>query len=46
MNSESAARHVVLVHGGFVAGFAPDQGESVNMLIAGFPADGPQPPTG
>ena len=24
--------------------FAPDKGESVNTLIAGFPADGPQPP--
>jgi pimeloyl-ACP methyl ester carboxylesterase len=28
----------------YVAGFAPDAGESVNTLIAGFPADGPQPP--
>jgi len=29
---------------GYIAGFAPDQGESVGTLIAGFPADGPQPP--
>jgi pimeloyl-ACP methyl ester carboxylesterase len=28
----------------YIAGFAPDQGESVNNLIAGFPQDGPQPP--
>jgi pimeloyl-ACP methyl ester carboxylesterase len=28
----------------YVAAFAPDKGESVNALIAGFPADGPQPP--
>ena len=28
----------------YVAGFVPDQGESVNTLIAGFPTDGPQPP--
>jgi len=28
----------------YVAAFAPDKGESVNGLIAGFPADGPQPP--
>ncbi len=28
----------------YVAAFAPDKGESVNSLIAGFPADGPQPP--
>ena len=28
----------------YVAAFAPDQGESVGSLIAGFPADGPQPP--
>src|ERR1700728_1210385 len=28
----------------YIAGFAPDKGESVNTLIAGFPADGPQPP--
>lgn len=28
----------------YVAAFAPDAGESVNTLIAGFPTDGPQPP--
>jgi pimeloyl-ACP methyl ester carboxylesterase len=28
----------------YVAAFAPDKGESVNTLIAGFPTDGPQPP--
>ncbi len=27
----------------YVAAFAPDTGESVGSLIAGFPADGPQP---
>ena len=28
----------------YIAAFAPDKGESVSTLIAGFPADGPQPP--
>ena len=28
----------------YVCAFAPDKGESVSSLIAGFPADGPQPP--
>jgi pimeloyl-ACP methyl ester carboxylesterase len=28
----------------YIAAFAPDKDESVNTLIAGFPADGPQPP--
>ncbi|WP_406229849.1 alpha/beta fold hydrolase [Nocardia sp. NBC_01009] len=28
----------------YVTAFAPDKGESVNTLIAGFPQDGPQPP--
>ena len=28
----------------YICAFAPDKGESVNALIAGFPADGPQPP--
>ena len=28
----------------FIAAFAPDKDESVGSLIAGFPADGPQPP--
>ena len=28
----------------YIAAFVPDQGESVNSLIGGFPTDGPQPP--
>jgi hypothetical protein len=28
----------------YIAAFAPDKGESVNSLIASFPAGGPQPP--
>ena len=28
----------------YITAFAPDKGESVDSLIAGFPADGPQPP--
>jgi pimeloyl-ACP methyl ester carboxylesterase len=28
----------------YIAAFMPDQGESVNTLIGGFPTDGPQPP--
>jgi pimeloyl-ACP methyl ester carboxylesterase len=28
----------------YITAFAPDQGESVSALIAGFPTDGPQPP--
>jgi pimeloyl-ACP methyl ester carboxylesterase len=28
----------------FIAGFVPDQGESVTTLISGFPQDAPQPP--
>ena len=28
----------------YVCAFAPDKDESVGSLIAGFPADGPQPP--
>jgi pimeloyl-ACP methyl ester carboxylesterase len=28
----------------YIAAFAPDKDESVSTLIAGFPADGPQPP--
>jgi len=28
----------------YITAFAPDKGESVNSLIAGFPKDGPQPP--
>jgi pimeloyl-ACP methyl ester carboxylesterase len=28
----------------YITAFMPDQGESVNTLIDGFPSDGPQPP--
>jgi pimeloyl-ACP methyl ester carboxylesterase len=28
----------------YITAFAPDKGESVNTLLAGFPAGGPQPP--
>jgi pimeloyl-ACP methyl ester carboxylesterase len=28
----------------YISAFAPDKNESVNTLISGFPADGPQPP--
>ena len=28
----------------YITAFAPDEGESVSTLIAGFPSDGPQPP--
>ena len=28
----------------YVTAFVPDAGESVNTLLSGFPADGPQPP--
>ena len=28
----------------YIAAFGPDEGESVNSLIGGFPTDGPQPP--
>jgi len=28
----------------YICAFAPDKDESVNTLISGFPADGPQPP--
>jgi pimeloyl-ACP methyl ester carboxylesterase len=28
----------------YIAAFAPDAGESVGSLVAGFPQDGPQPP--
>jgi hypothetical protein len=29
----------------YVTAFAPDKGKPVNTLTAGFPADGPRPPT-
>lgn len=28
----------------YITAFAPDQGESVNTILGGFPQDGPQPP--
>ena len=28
----------------YITAFAPDKSESVNTLLAGFPADAPQPP--
>jgi pimeloyl-ACP methyl ester carboxylesterase len=28
----------------YISGFMPDQGESVNTLLTGFPADAPKPP--
>jgi pimeloyl-ACP methyl ester carboxylesterase len=28
----------------YISAFVPDEGESVNTLIEGFPSDGPQPP--
>ena len=28
----------------YIAAFGPDEGESVNTLLGGFPTDGPQPP--
>ena len=39
-----AGRHENVAGLVYVAAFAPDAGESVNTLIGGFPADGPQPP--
>jgi pimeloyl-ACP methyl ester carboxylesterase len=39
-----AGTHDAVAGLAYIAAFAPDQGESVNTLIAGFPADGPQPP--
>jgi pimeloyl-ACP methyl ester carboxylesterase len=39
-----AGRHPNVAGLVYVAAFAPDAGESVNTLIAGFPTDGPQPP--
>ena len=40
----AAGTHEKVVALVYIAAFAPDKGESVNTLIAGFPADGPQPP--
>jgi pimeloyl-ACP methyl ester carboxylesterase len=39
-----AGRHDNVAGLVYIAAFAPDAGESVNTLIAGFPTDGPQPP--
>jgi pimeloyl-ACP methyl ester carboxylesterase len=39
-----AGRHENVAGLVYIAAFAPDAGESVNTLIAGFPTDGPQPP--
>ena len=39
-----AGNHDKVVGLAYIAGFAPDMGESVGSLIAGFPKDGPQPP--
>src|SRR4051794_24716051 len=39
-----AGRHERVIGLVYIAAFAPDGGESVNTLIAGFPAGGPQPP--
>jgi pimeloyl-ACP methyl ester carboxylesterase len=39
-----AGNHDMVTSLGYIAAFAPDAGESVNTLIAGFPKDAPQPP--
>ncbi|HYZ28012.1 MAG TPA: alpha/beta hydrolase [Thermoleophilaceae bacterium] len=39
-----AGRHENVAGLVYIAAFAPDAGESVNTLIAGFPAGGPVPP--
>jgi pimeloyl-ACP methyl ester carboxylesterase len=39
-----AGTHEIVAGLAYITAFAPDQGESVNTLIAGFPQDGPQPP--
>jgi pimeloyl-ACP methyl ester carboxylesterase len=39
-----AGNHDKVVGLAYIAAFAPDRGESVGSLIAGFPQDGPQPP--
>jgi pimeloyl-ACP methyl ester carboxylesterase len=39
-----AGQHDQVAALAYIAAFAPDKGESVNTLVAGFPADGPQPP--
>jgi pimeloyl-ACP methyl ester carboxylesterase len=39
-----AGKHDKVAALGYICAFAPDAGESVNALIAGFPKDAPQPP--
>jgi pimeloyl-ACP methyl ester carboxylesterase len=39
-----AGRHQDVAALVYIAAFVPDKDESVNALIGGFPADGPQPP--
>jgi pimeloyl-ACP methyl ester carboxylesterase len=39
-----AGRHDKVAALVYITAFAPDKGESVGSLVAGFPADGPQPP--
>ena len=39
-----AGRHRDVAALVYIAAFVPDKDESVNALIGGFPADGPQPP--
>ena len=39
-----AGQHDQVAALAYITAFAPDKGESVNTLVAGFPADGPQPP--
>ncbi|MFE3195516.1 alpha/beta fold hydrolase [Nocardia sp. NPDC059240] len=39
-----AGRHESVTALVYITAFAPDQGESVNSLLATFPQDGPQPP--
>jgi pimeloyl-ACP methyl ester carboxylesterase len=39
-----AGNHPSVAALAYITAFAPDKGESVNSLIAGFPTDGPQPP--
>jgi pimeloyl-ACP methyl ester carboxylesterase len=39
-----AGTHANVAALAYITAFAPDKGESVNSLIAGFPTDGPQPP--
>jgi pimeloyl-ACP methyl ester carboxylesterase len=39
-----AGRHQDVAALVYIAAFVPDKDESVNALLGGFPADGPQPP--